>query len=328
VSTVYIDRRDVELRADGGTLAFYENGMKRGTLPLNAIERVVLRARVTLDTRVLGALAERGIGLVVLSPRHGRRTAILLGLPHNDVVRRLSHYQAYLDPARRRRWAGNLVQAKLQRQRRLLARALAERPDLRKTLTRGIARLDAAIGRLAGVLPEAQSIETLRGVEGAAAAAYFGAYTALFPPAVNFTGRNRRPPRDPVNACLSLGYTLLHFDAVQACHAAGLDPLLGLYHEPAFGRESLATDLIEPLRPQIDGWVWELFRQRVLTAEHFRNDKGACLLGKAGRKHFYPRYEMFVKPSRRLLRMEAGRLARHFMQDGSEPAHIGGEVDP
>ena len=98
-------------------------------------------------------------------------------------------------------------------------------------------------------------------------------------------GRNRRPPRDPVNACLSLAYTLLHFEAVRMAHAAGLDPLLGFYHRPAFGRESLACDLIEPLRPAVDEWIWQQFSPGPLRPEHFSPDKGACLLGKTGRGH-------------------------------------------
>lgn len=316
MSTLYLDRRDLELRTDGGALAFYEAGVRRGTVPLASLERVVIRATVALDTRVLGALAERGVGLVTLAPRRGRRTAILLGPPHNDVTRRLGQYRGYLDVATRCRWSRELVYAKVRAQRRLLTRGLARRPDRRKRLSDGIERLDAAMARLGPGC--SAKIAVLRGIEGAAAAAYFKALTGLFPRSLRFTGRNRRPPRDPVNACLSLGYTLLHFDAVQAAHGAGLDPLLGLYHEPEFGRESLATDLIEPLRPHVDAWVWELFRTRVLTREHFRDDKGACLLGKAGRRQYYERYEDLARATRRLLRREAGRLARRFTEEGAD----------
>lgn len=101
----------------------------------------------------------------------------------------------------------------------------------------------------------------------------------MLPPALGFTGRNRRPPRDPANACLSLGYTLLHAEAVTAAQAAGLDPLLGFYHRPAFGRESLASDLIEPLRAEVDAWVAALFRDRALREDHFTRPEspgGAC----------------------------------------------------
>jgi len=112
---------------------------------------------------------------------------------------------------------------------------------------------------------------------------------------------------------LSLGYTLLHFTAVQAAHGAGLDPLLGFYHEPSYGRESLACDLMEPLRPRLDRWVWGLFRERTLLAEHFVWDKGACLLNKAGRQIFYPRFEVAARLWRRYLRQQSYHLANELL---------------
>lgn len=174
-----------------------------------------------------------------------------------------------------------------------------------------------ALATLTGLLPTlaaAPDRDTVLGLEGAGAAAHYAALTALFPPSLNFTGRNRRPPRDPVNACLSLGYTLLHFEAVRAAYGAGLDPLLGFFHEPAYGRESLACDLIEPLRPRLDAWVWTLFRERRLRAHDFVEDKGACLLAKAGRQTFYAAYEIWAPPCRRYLRRESYRLANGLNQ--------------
>ena len=121
---------------------------------------------------------------------------------------------------------------------------------------------------------------------------------------------------DPVNVCLSLGYTLLHAQAVQACTAAGLDPLLGFYHRPAIGRESLASDLMDPLRPAVDLWVWEQLRSRTLRDEHFSSDQGACLLGKAGRSIFYTQWEHAKQPLRRWLRAQCQALARDLRQQG------------
>ena len=157
----------------------------------------------------------------------------------------------------------------------------------------------------------------LNGIEGAAAAAYFAAFTQVFPPSLDFTDRNRRPPRDPVNAALSLGYTLLHFEAVQACYLNGLDPYVGFYHEPAHRRESLAADLIEPLRVHIDRWVWRLFADRELRAEDFVLDNGACLLKKEGRALFYARYETVAPPLRRLLRRYGLVVVRRLLESAS-----------
>ena len=254
---------------------------------------------------------------MMLSGRHGRHLTTCVGRPHNDVVRRLGQFDAYRDVDAREQWARALILAKVNAQHRLLDKALDRRPDKRRILVRAIAQLQSAQRRLSSE-GEALGIPSVLGIEGAAAAAYFTAYVELFPPSLGFNGRRRRPPTDPVNACLSLGYTLLHFEAVTASHAAGLDPLLGLYHEPAYGRESLAADVIEPLRPHVDEWVWSLFRERVLSERGFRKDNGGVLLGKAARQRFYERFSPLCLALRRLLRRQLGRAAREFEQRGRD----------
>ncbi len=316
MTTLYIDRKDIELRARGGALEFHAPDGLRGTAPLAPLQRVVIRGRVRLTTSVLGAMVDAGASVLMLSGRNNRQLAVCLGRPHNDVVRRLGQFDAFRNMRVRRDWSQALILAKIKAQHRLLRRGLECRPDKRRLLLKAAERLATTIERLsiAGRLPE---LTRLLGVEGAASVAYFSGFRELFPPSVDFTHRNRRPPRDPVNACLSLGYTLLHFDAVNACYAAGLDPMLGLYHEPAFGRASLASDVIEPLRPHVDEWVWELFRHRTLTSQSFVKDKGAVLLGKAGRQRFYKKFEPLARGLRRILRRQLSVVARDFAARGA-----------
>ena len=308
MGTLYLDRRDLSLRLDGKRLVIEEPDARPRGVPLALLERVVLQGQVQFDSGVLAALAERGAGVVCLSARQSRRTALLLGPGHGDARRRLAQYQLAFDAEARLALARDLIAGKLTAQIRLLETAQAERPDVRRPLHDGIATLRSLLPKLVA----APNRDVVLGLEGAGAAAHYAALTALFPPSLRFTGRNRRPPRDPVNACLSLGYTLLHFEAVRAAHGAGLDPLLGFYHEPAYGRESLACDLIEPLRPRLDGWVWGLFRERRLREHDFVEDKGACLLAKEGRQTFYAGYEYWVPPLRRYLRRECYRLANEL----------------
>jgi CRISPR-associated protein Cas1 len=149
------------------------------------------------------------------------------------------------------------------------------------------------------------SLASVRGIEGSASACYFHAFTKLFPESLNFNHRNRRPPADPVNACLSLSYTLIHHEAVTALRIVGLDAAVGCYHELYYNRESLACDLIESVRPLIDAWIWELFKNRVLNVEHFTTNDGACYLNKAGKQHFYEAYYQKVLSLRKLLRRYA-----------------------
>jgi CRISPR-associated protein Cas1 len=230
-----LDRAQLEVKSEGDTLALYEAGQRRGTVPIK--------------------LADAGVTTVLMSPRSPRRVAIVLGPQHNDAAVRLAQALRVVDDAWCRNWAMGVVLAKLARQRRALQHLQTQRPDARKPLFDALQTIDAIRATLADNVAQSQPtprLDSLRGFEGAAARVYFGGLAGVMPPAMQFTGRNRRPPRDPVNTCLSLGYTLLHTLAVQACGVAGLDPLLGFYHRPAFGRESLASDLIEPLRPAVD----------------------------------------------------------------------------
>ncbi len=314
MSTLYLDRKNLNLKLDGLALALYENDQKRGTIPLKGLEKIIVRGSVQLETRILGACCENQVDVLFLSGRNSSRQSALFRHSHADVRRRLAQFNASQNPVLQQNLVRQLVAGKVLKQQQLLKKALQARPDLRLTLTKANQTLTGIIQTMSADNADTISIEQFRGYEGSAAAAYFGAYTQLFPPSLNFSQRQKRPPKDPVNACLSLGYTLLHFEAVSVCHQVGLEPLLGFYHEPFYGRESLACDLIEPLRPRLDEWIWEWFRERQLTKEHFSEEQGGCLLNKAGRKLFYAGYESRVHPLRRLLRLQGFQLARFYLE--------------
>jgi CRISPR-associated protein Cas1 len=315
MATLVLDRSHIGLHLDGAALALYEAGERRGTVPLKLIERVILQGTIALDTAVLTRLAESGVATILLGARTTRRVAILLGPPHRDASIRLAQFACALDPAQCATWARALVLGKARAQLKLLRHSLARRPDARKPLFEAITTLESVTRSLA--IEPAPAAGRIRGFEGACAAAYLSGYCALFAESLGFRTRNRRPPRDPVNAALSLAYTLLHFDAVRATHVAGLDLMIGFYHRPAHGRESLACDLIEPLRPHADALVRTLFAERTLRAEHFTQDKGACLLGKAGRKAFYAAWEGSAVVPRRWLRHQCALLVKALKNHGA-----------
>lgn len=324
MSTLYLDRKGLELKVDGAALALYEQGSRLRTVPFALLDRVVIRSEVLLSSSVLGALGSAGCATVILSGRQSRLLAIVQGRAHNDGLLRLTQYARVQDEEWRRHWANRFVLGKMLRQERFLERALAVRPDCSKPIFDARESLRSLRARVADTLP---TVESLRGVEGAAQAAYFRAFAALFPESLGFNGRNRRPPRDPVNGCLSLTYTLLHFEAVRSAYAAGLDPFLGFFHEIAFGRESLACDLIEPVRPLADRWVWEMFRSRLLRPEHFRWDNGGCFLGKAGRARFYEQFEGFLRRAARCLRGYCRLLVRDLRASARQLPIADGEED-
>lgn len=310
MSTLYVDRRASELRLDAGRLRVYANAELAATLPVTLLDQVVVHGRTMIDSRLLSALAERGAGLVVLDPRNRDRTASLAAVGGRNGRRRIAQYASYYDSGWRDAWSRRLIRRKTRNQQRLLEQALHERPDKTRALRKALAALSATITGIDARERIARS--SLRGIEGAAAAAYLAGYRELFAPSLSFLDRNRRPPRDPVNACLSLGYTLLHAQAVDAVRAASLDPMIGFYHDLAYGRESLACDVVEVLRPKIDGMVRDLFRDGELRPESFSINRGSCRLGKAGRYRFYAAYETRSPAVRRQLRRLLGLLCRNL----------------
>lgn len=287
MSSLYVDRRGVHLELDSGCLVFRENGERVGTVPLAPLERVFLRGDVTLTANLLGKLGAAGVGVVVMSGRLGT-PSLLLSRPHNDASRRLGQFRLAGDESFRLCFGRALVQAKLNAQCALLEEARERELEHRYEMSLRLRQLAEFPARI----DQATSLASLRGIEGAAAQSYFAGLQALAPPRLGFTGRNRRPPRDPMNAVLSLGYTLLHSEAVLALHGAGLDPWVGFFHELDFGRESLACDVIEPLRPQVDAFALRLFRKEILRPQDFSSSEASgCLLGKAARARFYPLWE-------------------------------------
>ena len=148
----------------------------------------------------------------------------------------------------------------------------------------------------------AGSLEELLGLEGNGARLYFGDFAGMIKPdegrealdlSFDFEGRNRRPPRDPVNALLSLGYSLLAKDLTVACYAVGFDPYIGFYHQPRFGRPALALDLMEPFRPLIvDSAVLTAINTGMVTPRDFVRVGGSVALTASGRKAFFRAYEL------------------------------------
>lgn len=130
----------------------------------------------------------------------------------------------------------------------------------------------------------------------------------------------RRPPTDPVNSLLSLIYTFVHFEMVREIECIGLDPLIGFYHSFEYGRESLACDLVEPFRPDVDRFVYDIFKEEKLNISDFykENNHQACYLKKSSRRNFFLLYETWAQEQRSKWKEEVENLARRI-SDGSDP---------
>ena len=324
MTSLYVDRRGVSLKADGEALVFYENNERVGTVPMSPLSRVFLRGDVTLSSSLLGKLGERGIGVVVLSGRKATPT-MLLGRPHNDAARRVAQYRLSLDVNFCLRFSRAIVESKLRSQAAFLIERRESEAQSRYLLTVVLRRMETTLA----AVDQQTSIASLRGVEGAGAAAYFEGFGDLLPERLKFDRRNRRPPKDPVNAVLSLGYTLLHAEAVLALYGGGLDPFVGFYHALNFGRESLACDVVESLRVEVDRHALMLFRTEKLRLDDFSTVDDSCLLGKAGRARFYAEWEPLAERVRKQLSESVSDIAKVVGQAGgcNAPDTVGSETN-
>lgn len=315
MACLYVDRKNASLRLDGAALLVNGSEGLLERIPLGMLDRIVMAAPGSVSTPALLAFAERGIGFTVLDGRSPDRSSSLAGIAGGNVRRRLRQAAEHLDEARRSAWARRIVLAKIRAQKRFLELHADDRADARHALRSAEGVLTRILAEVAA--GDGAAASQCMGYEGGASAAYFRAFASLFAPALGFRGRNRRPPRDPVNAVLSLGYTLLHGVAVREIARSGLDPDIGFLHGTAYGRASLACDLVEPFRSLVDGAAYRMFRDRALRVEHFRMVGEGCLLGKAGRAVFYAGIDPVLERSARRLREVALAVVRGW-SDGSE----------
>ncbi len=256
-------RLRIALRRD--VLVVERDGEVLDHLRLADVELIQLHAHADVTPHARVRLLREGVDVVWVDAR-GKVLGRSSSFASRWGERRTAQYAVTSDAAARLKVARPIIAAKITNQRNLL---LARQRHLKDP---AIGDALAAMRSLEARVPEAGDPDTLRGLEGAAAAAYFGAFgRAVTNAAFSFQARNRRPPRDPINAMLSFGYALLLIRVEQATHRAGLDAWLGVLHTPGRGAPALALDLAEPWRPLVDGLVLTLVNRRQVSPEDFRH---------------------------------------------------------
>lgn len=314
--TLYVQEQGTTVRKRALQIVVTKDDKVLQAVPLTAVDQVVLMGRgVQLSTALLVDLLERGIPVTLTNEHANRHYATLTAGPSRFGELRVRQTLLVQNPARALELARDIV----------LTKVANQSATLRAT---GWAAAKAADGQFAAALAgarTARTLDTLRGHEGAAAAAYFGAWRASLPPAWGFAGRAYHPPPDPVNALLSFGYTLALHDVLVAVQVVGLDPYLGTFHRLAPGTPSLALDLLEEFRPVVvDRLALDLLRTGAITPVHFaraRADRGAVHLNGSGRTLVIDRYEALLQSRvalpdgqhsalRRVLLLQAQTLAR------------------
>lgn len=270
LNTLYVLTQGTTLRKESNTVVVESDTDAHARIPLVNIESIFCFGQVRCTPKLLGMCAQRGVAVHFLT-QHGRLLASVHSNNHINVHLRRRQYRIADDSLGRASIARSFVVSKIASMRTCLRRAAR---DPAKSATSE--RLDKTARRLNHTLkhlPTAASIEQLRGYEGEATRAYFSVFDAMilrnrdgFP----FPKRTRRPPMDPVNAMLSLGYSLLYADAASACAAHGLDSQVGFLHCDRSGRSSLALDLMEEFRPfLVDRLVLSLINRQQVSPSGF-----------------------------------------------------------
>jgi CRISPR-associated protein Cas1 len=315
-------------------LVVKKDGQELSRIPMHTLRQVVVFGNVQVSTQALETLVANDIFVAYLTG-HGRFIGTFAPSMPKNVGLREAQYRVFGDPERRLELTRAVVRAKIANQRTLLMRSLrgksegegdrgSDEPAARE-MAELLRRLDGAV-----------SVESLLGTEGQAAALYFGQFGRFLKreQGFDFTTRNRRPPRDPVNALLSFAYALLAKDCFAAVSTVGFDPYKGFFHGDRHGKPSLALDLMEEFRPVIaDSVVLTLINNALVTPSDFLTANGGCLLTDGGREAFFRAYEQrkatvvthplygYKMSYGRMLEVQARMLAAHVR--GNVPGYSG-----
>lgn len=288
MGTVYVTQPDAFIGKTDERLSIKANKETLLDVPLIKVDGVVVLGRATVSPAAIYELLERHIPLSFLTSTGRYLGRLEPELTKNIFVRR-AQWQAAGESEQAVHLVRGFVRGKLKNYRSSLLRRERESPQL--NLRSGITKLEHAIAPI----DTTTTINSLRGLEGAGSAAYFGCFNQLIKGSeFQFEARRRRPPTDPVNALLSFGYSLLRHDVQGAVNIVGFDPYLGYLHVERYGRPSLALDLMEEFRPLVvDAMVLSALNKRSLTAADFTTEplSGAVSLTVEGLRTFLRLYE-------------------------------------
>ncbi|MDX2081409.1 MAG: type I-C CRISPR-associated endonuclease Cas1c [Terrimicrobiaceae bacterium] len=315
-NVLYLTTPGLYVARDHLTLRIEQDRTLKLALPIHHLESIcILGNEILLSSGAMRLAMENGVAINYLD-ENGRLQARVSGVPDTSVTLRRAQFRASDNPSLATEICRCVVAGKLHNARNSLLRGARESEN-----PAGADSLSAAaeaIGRLIPRLPEAADPDTVRGLEGAGAQAYFGAFGHLLKQQLAdfaFQFRSRQPPRDRVNCLLSFLYALVRHDCISALTAAGLDPFVGFLHVERANRPALALDLMEEFRPWLaDRLAVTLINRQQIRANDFAvREGGAVELTDTGRKTLIKAYqerkrEAFQHP---VLDLQIA-IARHF----------------
>jgi CRISPR-associated protein Cas1 len=275
-----VQKPGAQIGQRGDELIVSVKGEDARKIPGQQVRAIYCFGAVQITAQAAETCLELGIDVSYFSPA-GRFIGLLRGLPASGVDARRGQYRLFELPGVRLQLAREVIRAKIHNQRVMLMRN-GDVPD----------RVTNIMASFRDSTESARDLTALMGIEGSAAALYFEQFESMLKQRDNWKfdwrGRNRRPPRDPVNALLSLGYSMLAKELTGVCHSVGLDPFLGFMHQPRYGRPALALDLMEEFRPLVaDSVAISLINRGELGPEDFIRSANGTFLNDRGRKPFW-----------------------------------------
>jgi len=293
LNTLYVTSEDIYLSLDGENILANRAGQTVARYPLHTLQSIITFSYAGASPALMGACAERNISLAFCTP-YGKFLARVGGETSGNVLLRRKQYRAADDPAESCEIAKNMILGKVYNAQHSIKRTRRDH-GMRIDAEKLAAASDQLKESFASIM-ECTALDSLRGLEGAAATVYFGVLDEMIlnqKDVFTFHGRSRRPPLDPMNAMLSFAYSLLGHDCAAALESVGLDSYVGFMHRDHPGRSSLALDLMEELRPcMADRFVLTLINNRIIRESDFEYQAtGAVLLNDTGRKTFLKNWQ-------------------------------------
>jgi CRISPR-associated protein Cas1 len=293
LNNLYVSTQGSYLHREGETLIVEQERKKVLQLPIHTIGSVVCFGNVMCSPQLMGLCAERDISISFMT-EYGKFLASVNGPVRGNVLLRREQYRKADDPFLTLGIAKNIIASKLANSRIVLNRLQRDHPG--KTDGKAV---EAAADKIASLINQLDRVNTpdeVRGIEGTAAAQYFGVFNHLIVDQKDsfvFKERSRRPPLDEVNALLSFTYTILTHDIRSALETVGLDPSVGFLHRDRPGRPGLALDIIEEFRSVIaDRLVLSLINRRQVGSSGFtRAENGAVVMDADTRKTLLTEYQ-------------------------------------
>lgn len=288
LNTLYITSPDRYLSLDGENVVISADHQEIGRIPLHNLERIMAFGCTGASPALMGKCAADSRELVFMS-RSGKFLARVEGEVNGNVLLRRAQYRYADDKEISLSIAKNMISAKLYNSRWSLERTI--RDHAMRIDTEDFSLKSAILHKSISNALSVADIDSLRGIEGEAAAVYFSVFDDMILQQKNdfrFTGRNRRPPLDRVNALLSFAYSLCTSMCASALESVGLDPYVGFMHTDRPGRRSLALDMVEEFRALMcDRFVITIINKRIIDLKHFDlRENGAVLLNEDGRRVF------------------------------------------